>query len=142
MVLSEFPVAKQHLEEKGRQILTKMGILDESAEGQQTETEKVEIKLDRLESNLDTLQTKLARLMSELESSNRKMQGRVELLELEVDEMDQLPLVELGGEGRRAWAAVPCCIRDPTPNQKLLKRVKLFSTTSEPGLQGWASYHS
>ncbi|CAL8235364.1 unnamed protein product [Boreogadus saida] len=99
VVLSEFPVAKQHLEEKGRQILTKMGILDESAEGQQTATEKVEIKLDRLESNLDTLQTKLARLMSEVESSNRKMQGRVELLELEVDEMDQLPLVELGGEG-------------------------------------------
>lgn len=37
---------------------------------------------------------------------------------------------------------VPCCIREPTPNQKLLRRVKLFSTTSDPGLQGWASYHS
>lgn len=39
-------------------------------------------------------------------------------------------------------AAVPCCIKEPTPNQKLLRRVKLFSTTSDPGLQGWASYHS
>lgn len=37
---------------------------------------------------------------------------------------------------------VPCCIKEPTPNQKLLRSVKLFSTTSEPGLQGWASYHS
>lgn len=39
-------------------------------------------------------------------------------------------------------AAIPCCIKEPTPNQKLLRRVKLFSTTSDPGLQGWASYHS
>lgn len=38
--------------------------------------------------------------------------------------------------------AIPCCIKEPTPNQKLLRRVKLFSTTSEPGLQGCASYHS
>ena len=37
---------------------------------------------------------------------------------------------------------IPCCINEPTPNQKLLRRVKLFSTTSDPGLQGWASYHS
>lgn len=37
---------------------------------------------------------------------------------------------------------IPCCIKEPTPNQKLLRRVKLFSTTSDPGLQGWASYHS
>lgn len=39
-------------------------------------------------------------------------------------------------------ATIPCCIKEPTPNQKLLRRVKLFSTTSDPGLQGWASYHS
>lgn len=38
--------------------------------------------------------------------------------------------------------AVPCCIKEPTPNQKLFSNVKLFSTTSDPGLQGWASYHS
>jgi len=38
--------------------------------------------------------------------------------------------------------AVPCCISAPIPNQKLFNRVKLFSTMSDPGLQGWASYHS
>lgn len=43
---------------------------------------------------------------------------------------------------RMCACGVPCCIREPTPNQKLLRRVKLFSTTSDPGLQGWASYHS
>ncbi|KAG7280178.1 hypothetical protein CRUP_037762, partial [Coryphaenoides rupestris] len=97
VVLAEFPVAKRHLEEKGRQILTKMGILDESTEAQQTKGEKVEIKLNRLEGNVDKLQTKLARLMAELESSNRKMQSRVEVLELELEEMDTLPLEALGG---------------------------------------------
>lgn len=83
-VLSEFPAAKRHLEEKGRQILTKMGMLEESEEGEEAEAEKVETKINRLESQLEILQTKLARLMVELESSNRKMQARVEQLEREV----------------------------------------------------------
>uniref|UniRef100_A0A3Q1GJ11 Cyclic nucleotide-gated cation channel alpha-4-like n=1 Tax=Acanthochromis polyacanthus TaxID=80966 RepID=A0A3Q1GJ11_9TELE len=83
-VLSEFPAAKRHLEEKGRQILTKMGMLEESGEAAKGEAEKVETKIQRLEGNLEILQTKLARLMVELESSNRKMQARVEQLELEV----------------------------------------------------------
>lgn len=83
-VLSEFPAAKRHLEEKGRQILTKMGMLEESGEGVQEEAEKIETKIKRLESNLEILQTKLARLMVELESSNHKMQARVEQLEWEV----------------------------------------------------------
>lgn len=83
-VLSEFPAAKRHLEEKGRQILTKMGMLEVNQEGEETEAEKVETKIKRLESNLEVLQTKLARLMVELESSNRKMQARVEQLEWEV----------------------------------------------------------
>ncbi|XP_068185412.1 cyclic nucleotide-gated channel alpha-4 [Antennarius striatus] len=83
-VLSEFPAAKLHLEEKGRQILTKMGMLVDGWEGEELEAEKVESKIKRLESKLEILQTKLARLMMELESSNRKMQARVEQLEGEV----------------------------------------------------------
>ncbi|XP_060944779.1 cyclic nucleotide-gated cation channel alpha-4 [Limanda limanda] len=91
-VLSEFPAAKHHLEEKGRQILTKMGMLVESGEGEQQEEEKVETKIKRLESILEVLQTKLARLMMELESSSRKMQARVEQLEREVAALEtQLP---------------------------------------------------
>lgn len=100
-VLSEFPVAKRHLEEKGRQILTKMGMLDESGVTEGGEAEKVETKINRLESNLEGLQTKLARLMVELESSNRKIQTRVAQLELEVSELEtQLP--EDDGERDRA----------------------------------------
>ncbi|XP_006799254.1 cyclic nucleotide-gated cation channel alpha-4 [Neolamprologus brichardi] len=87
-VLSEFPAAKRHLEEKGRQILTKMGMLEESGEKEEGEGEKVETKIKRLENNLEVLQTKLARLMMELESSNHKMQARVAQLELEVSELE------------------------------------------------------
>uniref|UniRef100_A0A667YBF8 Cyclic nucleotide gated channel subunit alpha 4 n=1 Tax=Myripristis murdjan TaxID=586833 RepID=A0A667YBF8_9TELE len=100
-VLSEFPAAKRHLEEKGRQILTKMGMLEDTGEGEAGEAEKVETKLTRLESNLDALQTKLARLMVELESSNSKMLTRVEQLEVEVQALEnQLPENEgVEGEG-------------------------------------------
>uniref|UniRef100_A0A8C5G775 Cyclic nucleotide-gated cation channel alpha-4-like n=1 Tax=Gouania willdenowi TaxID=441366 RepID=A0A8C5G775_GOUWI len=83
-VLSEFPAAKSHLEEKGRQILTKMGMLEESGEVEKKEAEKVDKKIARAENNLEVLQTKLARLMVELESSNQKLQIRVEQLESEV----------------------------------------------------------
>lgn len=83
-VLSEFPAAKRHLEEKGRQILTKMGMLEENWEGGEAEAATVETKIHNLESNLESLHTKLARLMVELESSNVKLQARVEQLELKV----------------------------------------------------------
>ncbi|XP_043988477.1 cyclic nucleotide-gated cation channel alpha-4 [Gambusia affinis] len=99
-VLSEFPAAKRHLEEKGRQILIKMGMLEERAEEEEVEAEKVETKIERLESNVELLQAKLARLMVELESSNRKMRARVEQLELRVAVLHiHLPPDEEGREG-------------------------------------------
>lgn len=52
------------------------------------------------------------------------------------------PDFELKKPKEQVGAALPCCISAPIPNQKLFRRVKLFSTMSEPGLQGWASYHS
>uniref|UniRef100_A0A8B9GNM8 Cyclic nucleotide gated channel subunit alpha 4 n=1 Tax=Astyanax mexicanus TaxID=7994 RepID=A0A8B9GNM8_ASTMX len=82
--LSEFPAAKQLLEEKGRQILTKMGMLEKTDECE-VEKEKTEDKVERLEGSLETLQTKLARLMAELESTARKMMRRVEQLELQTE---------------------------------------------------------
>ncbi|KAK5860962.1 hypothetical protein PBY51_022396 [Eleginops maclovinus] len=106
-VLSEFPAAKRLLEEKGRQILTKMGMLEENGEEKQGEEEKVENKINRLERNLEILQTKLARLMMELESSNHKMQARVDQLDLEVAALENQPVedgeerekTDLRGEG-------------------------------------------
>ncbi|XP_051565341.1 cyclic nucleotide-gated cation channel alpha-4 [Myxocyprinus asiaticus] len=85
--LLEFPAAKRLLEEKGRQILTKMGMLDEMDEGE-GEVEKTEDKVKHLEASLETLQTKLARLIAELESSARKMMHRVVQLELQTEEWE------------------------------------------------------
>ncbi|XP_016344487.1 cyclic nucleotide-gated cation channel alpha-4 [Sinocyclocheilus anshuiensis] len=82
--LLEYPAAKRLLEEKGRQILTKMGMLEETDEGE-GEVEKTEDKVKRLEASLEALQTKLARLIAELESSARKMMQRVEQLELQTE---------------------------------------------------------
>ncbi|XP_077473033.1 cyclic nucleotide-gated channel alpha-4 isoform X2 [Stigmatopora argus] len=80
-VLSEYPAAKRHLEEKGRQILTKMGMLDDGGATEGAGAQQVETKIGALESALEALQTKLARLMAEAESSNRKSEARVALLE-------------------------------------------------------------
>ncbi|KAJ8388539.1 hypothetical protein AAFF_G00132530 [Aldrovandia affinis] len=76
-VLSEFPAAKRLLEEKGRQILTKMGMLEEPGpEDGPGEERKTETRVERVEDKLNALHTKLARLMAELESSASKMQRR------------------------------------------------------------------
>lgn len=98
-MLSEFPAAKRHLEEKGRQILTKMGMLEENREGGEQEAATVESKVNKLEVNLESLHTKLARLMVELESSNLKMQARVEQLEWEVAAHSHLPQGQEDTEG-------------------------------------------
>ncbi|KAL0985515.1 hypothetical protein UPYG_G00157890 [Umbra pygmaea] len=96
-VLSEFPAAKRHLEEKGRQILTKMGMLVE-APASEEEQEKMQTKVERLEGNLNILQTKLARLMAELESSNRKILARVKQLEFETEDWVNYPSETEEGE--------------------------------------------
>ncbi|KAG5283002.1 hypothetical protein AALO_G00037170 [Alosa alosa] len=105
--LSKFSAAKRHLEEKGRQILTKMSILEETADddsqqermGKNREQPDNLIKcsagrikvlgkpdpVEHLERTLDTLRTKLARLMMELESSVLKMETQVEQLELQTE---------------------------------------------------------
>lgn len=72
------------MEEKGRQILTKMGMLEETDE-EEVELEKTEDKVKRLEGSLETLQTKLARLIAELESSACKMMHRVDQLEVQTE---------------------------------------------------------
>ncbi|XP_066563715.1 cyclic nucleotide-gated channel alpha-4 [Amia ocellicauda] len=85
-VLSDFPEAKRLLEDKGRQILTKMGKLDEtSAADEESKEAKMKRLVIRMEEDLDSLQTKLARLMAELESNAYKLQKRIDELEKEVE---------------------------------------------------------
>uniref|UniRef100_A0A3Q3DS93 Cyclic nucleotide gated channel subunit alpha 4 n=1 Tax=Hippocampus comes TaxID=109280 RepID=A0A3Q3DS93_HIPCM len=98
-VLSEYPAAKRHLEEKGRQILTKMGMLDDGGAAAGGGAQQVETKLGGLASVLDALQTKLARLMAEAESSNRKMEARVALLERELEARHRRPAEVAAAQG-------------------------------------------
>ncbi|XP_058884738.1 cyclic nucleotide-gated cation channel alpha-4 [Acipenser ruthenus] len=97
-VLTEFPDAKRILEEKGRQILMKMGILDESMVGVEEKKELTVSRLNEIEGKLDSLQTKLARLLAELESNTYKLRIRLEQLENETSEWE-LPKVEHEKDG-------------------------------------------
>ncbi|MBN3273573.1 CNGA2 protein, partial [Polyodon spathula] len=80
--LIEYPDAKKMLEERGREILVKEGMLDESAG--QGGVGEVEEKIERLESSLDNLQTRFARLMTEYNSTQLKLKQRITFLERRV----------------------------------------------------------
>uniref|UniRef100_H2MXQ7 Cyclic nucleotide gated channel subunit alpha 1 n=1 Tax=Oryzias latipes TaxID=8090 RepID=H2MXQ7_ORYLA len=75
--LTEYPDAKALLEEKGRQILMKDGLLD--LEG--PDPKEIEEKVDRMTSTLDALQTRYARLLAENEATQSKIKHRVTRLE-------------------------------------------------------------
>ncbi|XP_051937974.1 cyclic nucleotide-gated cation channel alpha-4 [Hippocampus zosterae] len=106
-VLSEYPAAKRHLEEKGRQILTKMGMLDAGGAAAAGDgAQQAETKLGGLASVLDALQTKLARLMAEAESVNCKMEARVALLERELEARRRRPAEVAAAQGEHRGDAV------------------------------------
>ncbi|XP_030066600.1 cyclic nucleotide-gated channel alpha-2 [Microcaecilia unicolor] len=79
--LIEYPDAKKVLEERGREILTKEGLLDESKDNQGIGGKTVEEKLERLESNLDALQIRFARLLNEYNSAQLKLKQRITIVE-------------------------------------------------------------
>ncbi|GCC44304.1 hypothetical protein chiPu_0028695 [Chiloscyllium punctatum] len=87
-VLLDFPEAKEMLEVKGREMLLRMGLLDEAIAPSEVENGRVVTKVGPMENSLDLLQTRMARLMAELESSFQKVSFRLDCLEnvLEVDE--------------------------------------------------------
>ncbi|XP_078542022.1 cyclic nucleotide-gated channel alpha-2 [Lissotriton helveticus] len=82
--LIEYPDAKKVLEARGREILTKEGLLDESKEKQETEGKNVEEKLERLETNLDMLHTRFARLLTEYNAGQLKLKQRITNVEKKV----------------------------------------------------------
>ncbi|XP_060682990.1 cyclic nucleotide-gated cation channel alpha-4 [Hemiscyllium ocellatum] len=87
-VLLDFPEAKEVLEVKGREMLLRMGLLDEAITPTEVENGRVVTKVRPMENSLDLLQTRMARLMAELESNFQKISFRLDCLEnvLEVDE--------------------------------------------------------
>ncbi|XP_043928105.1 cyclic nucleotide-gated cation channel alpha-3 [Protopterus annectens] len=82
--LTEYPDAKEVLEEKGRQILMKDGLIDEEAARAGAEPKDVEEKVERLESALDNLQTRFARLLAEYKAAQLKLKQRLTKLECRV----------------------------------------------------------
>ncbi|XP_074530225.1 cyclic nucleotide-gated cation channel-like [Halichoeres trimaculatus] len=76
--LQEYPHARAQLEQRGRDILQKEGLLEEI---NVSAGEEMEEKLERLETSLDRLQTCLARLQSEFNSSQLRLKQRLTTLE-------------------------------------------------------------
>ncbi|XP_056396101.1 cyclic nucleotide-gated olfactory channel-like [Hyla sarda] len=79
--LVEYPDAKKILEERGREILVKEGLLDENKEKNAMKGKSSEEKLELLESNLDLLHTRFARLLREYSDAQQSLKQRVTLLE-------------------------------------------------------------
>ncbi|KAL4659672.1 cyclic nucleotide-gated olfactory channel-like [Arapaima gigas] len=78
--VTEYPDAKKVLEDRGREILTKEGLLDESAASKPTE-EELEEKVQRLGGSLDALETRFARLLSDYTATQLRLKQRVTVLE-------------------------------------------------------------
>ncbi|XP_038604229.1 cyclic nucleotide-gated olfactory channel [Tachyglossus aculeatus] len=78
--VTEYPDAKRVLEERGREILIKEGLLDESQGAASVEV-TVEEKLERLENNLETLHVRFGRLLSEYTGAQQKLKQRITVLE-------------------------------------------------------------
>uniref|UniRef100_A0A8C8VNY2 Cyclic nucleotide gated channel subunit alpha 2 n=1 Tax=Pelusios castaneus TaxID=367368 RepID=A0A8C8VNY2_9SAUR len=87
--VTEYPDAKKVLEERGREILIKEGLLDESAAAENAEGKDVEQKLGRLESNLEMLHTRFARLLTEYNAAQLKLKQRISVLESKVKQYNQ-----------------------------------------------------
>uniref|UniRef100_A0A8C1GYS2 Cyclic nucleotide gated channel subunit alpha 2b n=1 Tax=Cyprinus carpio TaxID=7962 RepID=A0A8C1GYS2_CYPCA len=74
--VTEYPDAQKVLEERGREILRKQGLLDESTPqgGLVMDTDE---KVERLESSLDVLQARFARLLGEFTVTQSRLKQRI-----------------------------------------------------------------
>lgn len=94
--VTEYPEAKRLLEERGREILIKEGLLDEAAVPESTEGMDVGQKLDRLDNSLETLNTRFSRLLAEYDVAQMKLKQRLASLETQVKQDQQEELFSLG----------------------------------------------
>ncbi|NWS66040.1 CNG3 protein, partial [Crotophaga sulcirostris] len=79
--LTEYPDAKAMLEEKGKQILMKDGLLDIEVANLGSDPKDLEEKVTYMERAMDRLQTKFARLLAEYEAAQQKMKKRLTQIE-------------------------------------------------------------
>ncbi|NXT08372.1 CNG3 protein, partial [Prunella fulvescens] len=79
--LTEYPDAKAMLEEKGKQILMKDGLLDIEIANLGSDPKDLEEKVAYMERAMDRLQTKFARLLAEYDGAQQKMKKRLTQIE-------------------------------------------------------------
>ncbi|XP_076993248.1 cyclic nucleotide-gated channel alpha-1 [Tamandua tetradactyla] len=79
--LTEYPDAKTMLEEKGKQILMKDGLLDINVANAGRDPKDLEEKVIRMEGSVDLLQTRFARILAEYESMQQKLKQRLTKVE-------------------------------------------------------------
>ncbi|DAA13266.1 cyclic nucleotide-gated channel alpha-2 [Bos indicus] len=86
--VTEYPDAKRVLEERGREILMKEGLLDENEVAASMEVD-VQEKLEQLETNMDTLYTRFARLLAEYTGAQQKLKQRITVLETKMKQNNE-----------------------------------------------------
>lgn len=74
--LTEYPEAKYALEDKGRAILMKDNLIDESLVNA-TDAKDLENKVNQIEASYEVMSTKLRKLTNQYESSERKLKQRL-----------------------------------------------------------------
>ncbi|XP_004681539.1 PREDICTED: cGMP-gated cation channel alpha-1 [Condylura cristata] len=79
--LTEYPDAKTMLEEKGKQILMKDGLLDVNIANSGSDPKDLEEKVTQMEGSVDRLQTRFARILAEYESMQQKLKQRLTKVE-------------------------------------------------------------
>uniref|UniRef100_A0A4W4GP72 Cyclic nucleotide-binding domain-containing protein n=1 Tax=Electrophorus electricus TaxID=8005 RepID=A0A4W4GP72_ELEEL len=92
--LTEYPEAKKALEEKGKAILMKDNLIDETVANAGADPKDLEEKILRLESNLDVMSTKFAKLMAEYMSYQSKIKQRLTYMENKVKTLQSQHLSE------------------------------------------------
>ncbi|KAF0037377.1 hypothetical protein F2P81_010251 [Scophthalmus maximus] len=91
--LTEYPDAKGMLEEKGRQILMKDGLIELDPANILPEAQELEEKVNKLYNTMDLMQTKLKKILGNYTSADKALRHRINDLERmtgeEVDEEDE-----------------------------------------------------
>ncbi|XP_077462423.1 cyclic nucleotide gated channel subunit alpha 1a [Stigmatopora argus] len=102
--LTEYPDAKSMLEEKGRQILMKDGLIDLDPANIKPEAKELEGKVDRLYGTMDLMQAKLKKILEKYKKTDETLWDRIIDLERLTgeDEEEEAHLkkedIEMGGE--------------------------------------------
>lgn len=79
--LLEYPDAKAMLEDKGRQILMKDGLLDLDPANIKPEVKELEEKVNKLYSTMELMQTKLKKILGKHEAADKVLKQRIAELE-------------------------------------------------------------